>query len=298
MYMSKPNSVNCAIDFDKLWNYNKPDETEGKFREILPQIEESGDKSSHLQLLTQIARTQSLQLKFEEAHTILDEVEKLLTDDLKVAKIRYLLERGRTYNSSMQKDKAREFFLRAYDQSVEMDEDFYAVDAAHMMGIVEGANESLEWNTKAVAVAEKSKDSKANKWLGSLYNNTGWTYHDMKEYNKALTVFEKNVKWHTERKSTEELRIAKWCVAKTLRSLNRVQESLEAQKTLLKEMESTDIEKDGYVYEEIAECNYLMGNNEEAKKYFAMAYDLLSQDKWLSEYEGDRLQRLKDLSLN
>ncbi|MFZ1459275.1 MAG: hypothetical protein WAU38_00630, partial [Ignavibacteria bacterium] len=88
------------MEFDKLWNYSKPDETEKKFREILPEIKASGDKSAYLQLLTQIARTLGLQRKFEDAHILLDETETQLTDDDPVSKIRYQLERGRTFNSS------------------------------------------------------------------------------------------------------------------------------------------------------------------------------------------------------
>lgn len=293
--MSQTETQNNILNFDKLWNYNKPDETEFKFSEILLKVKDSGDKSMYLQLLTQIARTQGLQMKFDKAHKTLDEVEKSLTDDLKVAEIRYLLERGRVYNSSNQKEKARNYFLKAYNKSLELREDFYAIDAAHMMGIVEAPDEALEWNEKALSLAEKSDDPRAKKWCGSLYNNMGWTYHDIKKYDKALNLFEKNVEWHTERKSEEELRIAKWCVAKTLRSMNKVEEALHAQNNLLKEIEENGIEGDGYVYEELAECNYLLGNKEEAKKYFALAYELLSKDIWLAENEKDRLERMKSL---
>jgi hypothetical protein len=52
-------------DFDSLWDYSNPDQTEIKFREILLQIPENDPV--HLELLTQIARTQGLQRKFDEA---------------------------------------------------------------------------------------------------------------------------------------------------------------------------------------------------------------------------------------
>src|SRR6185503_17574880 len=88
--------------FDKLWNYNDPVATEAKFRELLPAAEKSADLSHHAQLLTQIARTQGLQGRFDGAHATLDSVEKMLTDDLKLARVRYLLERGRAFNSAGQ----------------------------------------------------------------------------------------------------------------------------------------------------------------------------------------------------
>ena len=109
-----PESINSnpanIFDFDKLWDYDNPSETEKKFRDLIPVIKDSKDKSSYLQLLTQTARTLGLQMKFDEAHELLDEVDPLLTDDLYVAKIRYLLERGRT-SGHQSKWKSQEIFF-------------------------------------------------------------------------------------------------------------------------------------------------------------------------------------------
>jgi len=296
--MSQTKTVDSILEFDKLWNYNKPDETAEKFKEILPKLKDSGNKSAYLQLLTQLARTQSLQLKFDESHKILDEVEPQLTGDMKLAKIRYLLERGRTYNSSNQKEKALELFRRAYELSRDEDDyDFYTIDAAHMMGIAESPEEGIKWNEKGMVLAEKSKDERANGWLGALYNNTAWTYHDERDYEKALSIFEKNVKWHSERNTGQKLIFAKYCVARALRSLGRIDEALKIHNELLKEIAETKHEDDGYIYEELGECYLIKGNNEESKKYFATAYEILSKDKWLAEYEKERLERLKKLSI-
>jgi len=294
--MSSSETTQNINDFDKLWDYSNPEETNKKFNKILPEVKASGDKSAYLQLMTQIARALGLQMKFDEAHEKLDEVEKQLTDDLKVAGIRYYLERGRILNSSKQKDRGKELFLRAYELAVEACEDNLAVDAAHMLGIIEPGDESLKWNETAMKLAEKSNDIKANGWLGSLYNNTGWTYHDMKNYDKALELFRKNVKWHTEKKSVKQLLIAKWCVARTLRSLEKHHEALEIQKKLIEEYDEKKIEHSGYEHEEIAECNLILGNNGEAKKYFVKAYEILSKDIWLTEYEKERLDRMEKLS--
>ncbi len=290
----KANSKDIA-EFDKLWDYNNPSETEKKFRELLPEIKNTNDQSAYLQLLTQTARTLGLQMKFDEAHELLDEVEPLLTDELYVAKIRYLLERGRTYRSSKQVEKSRDLFLKAYELAVKHNEDNYAIDAAHMLGIIEPFKEAQEWNELAMKLAEKTNDEKAKKWLGSLYNNTAWNYHDNKEYEKALEIFRKNVDFHTKRESKQQLIIAKWSVARALRSLDRIDEAVEMQLSLLKEIEEKGLEQDGYVYEELAELYLIKGNKEEAGKYFRQAYDLLSKDIWLAANEKERLERLKEL---
>ncbi|MCI0450348.1 MAG: tetratricopeptide repeat protein [Chlorobi bacterium] len=282
-------------DFDKLWDYNNPAETEKKFREVEDEIKASGDTAYYAELLTQIARTQGLQMKFDEAHRILDDAEKLLKDNQHRAQIRYLLERGRTYNSSKVYDKARELFIKAYELGLKTGEDNLTVDAAHMMGIVEKAEESLKWNEIAMKHAEQSKDEDAKKWLGSLYNNTGWTYHDMGDYNKALELFERNVIWHTQRNTKQGLSIAKWCVARTLRSLGRNEEALEKQIELSAFNREIGLDEDGYNSEEIGECLLALNRTDESKPYFKKAYELLSKDIWLQENEKERLERLKKL---
>jgi len=282
-------------DFDKLWDYNNPEGTEQKFRELLPAAEKGKDTGYYIELLTQLARTQSLQRKFTEAHEILDKVMKLLKPEHIVPRIRFMLERGRTYNSSKEYEKARELFMAAYMQADKYGEDNLAIDAVHMLGIVDKGEESLKWNELAIKMAEETKDEKAKGWLGALYNNTGWTYHDMEEYDKALELFERNVKWHTEKKSGMQLYIAKWSVARCLRSLGRTEEALNMQLALRgKDSEMYSCE-DGYNSEEIAECLYALGRADEAKPYFKRAYEQLSKDIWVQENDKEKLERLKSL---
>lgn len=67
------------------------------------------------------------------------------------------------------------------------------------------------------------------------------------------------------------------------------------QKELLKEWEESGEEMNGYVYEELGECLYSLKHTKEAQKYFALAYQFLSKDPWLSRDEPERLARLKKL---
>jgi hypothetical protein len=82
-------------DFDKTWDFNDPAATERTFRELLPAAEESGDISYHAQLLTQIARAQGLQGRYDEAMATLNEVATMARDDMALVHLRELLERGR-----------------------------------------------------------------------------------------------------------------------------------------------------------------------------------------------------------
>lgn len=289
--------MDTILDFDTLWNYNDPAGTEQKFRALLTQAEAGDDRSYHTQLLTQLARTLGLQRRFDEAHQVLDTVEPLLTDDLETARIRYLLERGRAFNSSKHPEQAHPLFLEAWERAKAAKEDSYAVDAAHMLGIVEKGEASLDWNMQAIAYAEGSTSPRARNWLGSLYNNTGWTYHDMGEYEKALDLFERAVILRQQQGNAETIRIARWCVARCLRSLGRNEKALEIQLTLLKEGEETGT-PDAYTQEELGELYLIAGNAEKARPHFATAYAALSQDPWLVENEPERIARLKELGKN
>jgi tetratricopeptide (TPR) repeat protein len=215
-------------DFDRMWNYNELEKTEKAFRDLIPIAQSSANRDYYTQLLTQIARTQSLQRKFETAHQILDEVKALLNDETPAARIRYCLERGRAFNSSNNVEAARPLFQQAWDLACKECEDYHAIDAAHMIGICErdNSNLSLSWSEKAMEVAEKSDHPRAKGWLGALYNNTGWTYHDLGQYERALDLFEKGLFWRQERNDDRATRVAKWTVARALRSLERVEEAL------------------------------------------------------------------------
>jgi tetratricopeptide (TPR) repeat protein len=286
------NTMTTLPDFDTLWNYDQPAETEQRFQALLA-LAEPGQQPT-LQLLTQIARAQGLQRRFDDAHQMLDTVEAALTAADPLTRVRYLLERGRVYNSSGRPAEALPLFRQAWAEAQAAGEDGFAVDAAHMMAIAEPeAAEQLAWNLKALELAQRSTQERAQKWQGSLYNNIGWTYHGMGQYEKALAIFEQAAAWRQANGGGRPYRIARWCIGRTLRSLHRYQEALAIQQTLLQEEEG---DGDGYGHEEIAECLLALEHPAEARPHFTAAYERLSQDPWLVANEPQRLERLKQLA--
>ena len=281
--------------FDTLWEFHKPAETRSKFEALLPEAEDSGNKDYYLQLLTQIARTLGLESKFDSAHTILDQVEKEMTG-FDVVKVRYLLERGRTFRSSGDVEKSVPLFEEAFELARKKKEDNFAVDAAHMVAIaVEGYDKRMEWSLKALKISENSSDPKAQKWKGSLYNNIGWDYHEQKKYEEALAMFEKALVFREEQKSEREIQIAKWCIARCYRSMDRIDEALTIQKALYEEGQG-GINSDGYVCEELGELYLLKEQPENSQPYFKQAYEILSKDTWMMDNEAERMERIKKLA--
>ncbi len=180
-------------NLDTLWDYDNPAATEERFRALMVTFDTTHHADYYAQLLTQLARAQGLQRNFEAAHRTLDQAEALLTPAMLVARSRYYLERGRVFNSSGSREKARPLFLDAIStaQAAGVIADYFAVDAAHMMGIIKSPSEGLDWNLEAVAMAQQSTNARARTWLGSLYNNIGWTFHDQGRYDEALELFPK-----------------------------------------------------------------------------------------------------------
>jgi tetratricopeptide (TPR) repeat protein len=283
---------NDTPDFDQLWDYDEPAATEQRFRQLLAQI--PAGTPAYFELLTQIARAQGLQRNFDAAHRTLDTVERALANGGERVQIRYLLERGRVFNSAKRPELAQPQFMAAWERASSAGADFYAIDAAHMLAIVEQPEQCLAWNLRALELTEQTPDPRAKKWLGSLCNNIGWTYHDAEQYDQALALFEKALAHREAQGQEREARIARWCVARALRSLGRVAEALAMQQALLNTNER-DGTADGYGLEEVAECLLALGRLAEAQAYFARAYAELSRDPCLAESEPERLERLKTL---
>lgn len=281
-------------DFDTLWDYDHPAQTEAAFRALLPQAHASGNRAYTLELLTQLARTQGLQRDFAAAHETLDQAQALLTAELSRASVRYLLERGRVLNSSGHPEEARPLFELAWEQGLACHEDFHTIDAAHMVAIVAPPEEQLEWHRKGLALVERTTDARAQTWGGSLYNNIGWAYHAQAQYHHALEAFQRALAWRHIQGDPREIRIAEWCIARTLRSLGQVEEALRMQQALQEAWRSLGGSA-GYVEEELGECLLTLERPAEARPYFAQAYVKLSHDPWLVATEPARLERLKGL---
>ena len=280
------------MDIDSFWEYTDPVASETRFRAAIP----SATADERLELLTQIARTHSLRGQFAEAHALLDKVEPHLAQASPRPKILYGLERGRTYNSNGEKDLARAEFLRAWQQALAANEAGLAVDAAHMLAIAySGLPESLTWYQRGLTLARASTAPKAQGLIPALLNNAAWDLHEAGRFAEALPVFEQALDTWTASQKPKQIQIARWSVARCLRSLGRYTEALAHQHALEAEHRAAGT-SDGYVFEEIAENLAALNRAVEAQPYFRQAVDALSQDDWFVKNEATRLARLRALA--
>lgn len=174
-------------DIDSFWEYANPEASEKRFRAALVGVQ----GNEYLEILTQIARTYSLRGRFEDAHVLLDEVERHNPNAGTRLHVHYLLERGRTLNSSGQVEKARPLFVEAWERAQSTNLEGLMVDAAHMVAIsCAGTPEAILWNQRGLTLARHSQEPKARALLPAILNNTAWDLHDMGRFTEALPLFE------------------------------------------------------------------------------------------------------------
>jgi hypothetical protein len=261
-----------TIDLNTLWDFTKPELSEQRFTSAL----DGASAVDMVILKTQIARTFGLRRDFLKAREILRSIEAEQKDSSPEARVRYLLELGRTFASTTHtKDTqtpddlevARDLFLRAHKLAAIANLDFLAIDALHMMPCVDREpDRQLEWNERALAYMEHSDQAEAKKWEASLRNNVGYAKHLKGEYDAALEQFQLSRAAHERANRICNVRIADWMIAWTFRAQKKYAEALEIQLELERDWDA-DGDPDPYVFEELEHLYRAIGNEELALHY-------------------------------
>jgi tetratricopeptide (TPR) repeat protein len=262
------------IDLSTLWDYAHPAVSEERFRAAI--VRAAPDDAFILQ--TQIARTHGLRKDFAGAREILAEIEPRMELVSPEARVRWLLEMGRTWaspahtpqqRSPESREKARPMYMRAFEIAKQARLDSLAIDALHMMVMVDEAPEQqLEWNMKAIEYMEASSQPEARKWAGSLYNNVGYAHHLAGRDDDAIVCYRKSLAAYEREGRPANVRIAHWMIANALRTQGRLHEALAIQQRLEREWDEAG-EPDPYVYEELEALHRSLGNEPLARHYAA-----------------------------
>lgn len=273
---------------DELWDFGDPAASEARFRQRLA---DGGDGAlASAELRTQLARALGLQGRFDEANAVLDEVEAQGGGYavVPVLAARLALERGRVLNSSGSRTEAVPPFERALERATAAGDDFLAADAAHMLAIAD-RDHADDWTRRGLDIVGGSSDARTQRWAGSLHNNLGWSLHDAGHYDEALEQFEGALTAYRSAGTPDQVRMARWAVARCLRSLVRYQDALDIQTEL------AGGPSQGYIEEELGELLLALDRPEEAAPYFSTAAEKLGADDWLVEHEPERIERLRSL---
>lgn len=263
-----------ALDVSSLWTYSDPALSEQRFEAALA----GASTDDAFVLRTQIARTWGIRGDFERARSILAPLQAQLPVVSAEAKVRYALELGRTYASTTHppelltgenRERARALYLQAFETAKAAQLDDLAIDALHMMVIVDSdPADQLAWNLKALAYMEQSSQPEARKWEGSLRNNVGYAFRLLGRLDEALAQFQLSLAAHERAGRPRNIRIAHWMVARTLRDMKRYDEAIAIQRRLEREWADAG-EPDPYVFEELEQLYRATGDAAQADAYAA-----------------------------
>ena len=225
---------------DELWDFDDPAGSESRMRGAIQQLPPGS--VAEKELTTQIARAIGLQGRYRDADALLDRIDGRHP----FVSTRIHLERGRLRNSAGDPEAARPLFSLALGHATATGNPYLAVDAAHMLAIVE-PDRAHDWVRLGLEIIETSQDPLARRWKGALHNNLGWTLHERGELEPALVQFQLALDTYQATGTPDQVHRARWAVARCLRSLGRYAEAMEIQQRLAIEDPS-----DPYVEEEIA----------------------------------------------
>jgi hypothetical protein len=255
---------------DELWDFGDPAASERRFLALRSRAEDEQGGARLAELLTQLARAQGLQHRFDDADATLAEAEAALLAPDARGRVRLLLERGRVANTAGREGRGAAEFREAWERACAAGEDALAVDAAHMLGIVSAADDAAAWNGRAMELARSSNDPDARRWIGALANNMGWARHEAGDEDGAIELFELSRDAFLADGRVDRARIARWSIARCLRSRGDAEAALAEQEALLTELDALG-ETDEYVNEEIVECLRALGREDEAQLFSARA---------------------------
>lgn len=275
-----------------LWDFNDKPESERRFREAL----KSASGEDALEIETQIARTFSLRRDFAAAHAMLDDIQKRMTAAPRPAlRVRYLLERGRSFNSGGKFDFAKPLFQEAYDLAMQHPPLIgLAIDAAHMFGFSKDADEAHLWTARGMSLALSSDDPAAVGWRPGLANSLGSTERERGNLEAAMKHFQVALAAHIAVSKPPQIRIAYWQIANVHRLQGRIEEALAIQLRLEREFDEAK-SPDVYVYTELAELFDAKRETLKAKDYAAKAIAMAEKDTWMMENEAKLVARMRTL---
>ena len=261
-----------AIDLTPLWDFNKPELSEQRFRAAL----EAAKGDDALILQTQIARTLGLRKDFAKAQSELAAIEPQIKTAGFEVRARFALELGRTYASASHsqgqlteaaKAQARAAYTEALGIARLGKLDALAIDAIHMFAFIDKAPaDQLKWAQEALAVSVASDQAAARRWEGSIRNNLGMALHGLRRFDEALVEFKQALAIREQGNNAVQIRVAHWMVAWTLRAMNRLDEAIAIQLRLEKEGAAAN-EPDPYVFEELEALYRAKGNEDRANHY-------------------------------
>ena len=217
---------------DSLWDFGDPAASAERFRAA---AEEPGlGRVAKAEYLTQLARALAATGEFDEADAVLGEAAEVLDAPSELVEARIALERARLLVARDLPHEAVALLLTTVRKASAAGSAFLALDALHMLALVDTGHEE-EWAHEGIDALDSVSDPRTRRWGVAFHNNLGWRLLYAGNPDAALDHFESA--WHfAEEVGTENQRfVARWAKAKCLRTLGRTDEAIAIQRELAAE---------------------------------------------------------------
>ena len=291
-------SSKLVAEGDDLFKARSYAEATEKYLEAVPAAEEEGEEVTLVEALSQAARGYLAQGKKEEGRPWLERAETVASDKEPKGWSRYIGVKGRFEWKDDKLQEATATFTDMYDYCLRHKLHERAVDAAHMVAITAGHEEQIVWARKGIEAAEAGK---LDGWLGPLWNNLGWTYDEMGQFQESLEALKKAREYHHKVGDEHAKLVADWSVGHAYRKLEQLDTALKWLQPVLEWAEkryATDRNPDtaewvGHSCNELGEVAIAQGNLEGGLKYLERARDELTVAK-MPEWDPEGFKKLAD----
>lgn len=249
----------ATVNLDALWDFRQPALSEQRLRQAWAAAPADSDEAWVLQ--TQVARALGLQQRFDEARALLDRMADRADTAGAEVRVRWRLERGRSWASATHppatqtdeaRARARAWFVDAAELARQSALDGLAIDAIHMLAFVDTAPaQQLHWAQQALAVVQQSSQPAARRWEASVRHNLGHALLQLGRHEEALGEFRAARALRERSGDAQAIHVARWMEARALRALGRHHEALAIQRQLAEVM-AAEGRQDPHVDEEIS----------------------------------------------
>ena len=257
---------------------------------------EEGDSSIITEAYAMVARCYLIQGRIDQGQPYLLKAVGTATQDQPLGWSRYLGVRGRFEWQNDYYNKATETFKEMYHYCREHDLAERAIDAAHMVAITGTPTEQVEWSHKAIEEAEASG---ITSWLGPLWNNLGYTYEEMEEYDKSLQAYLNARDYHYKYGDELNRLIADWALGHAYRltgNLDKAEKLLKPLPERFQELENYEFL--GWSQKELGEIESARGNYLPAARLMKEASQNLRKagmPEWDAQGFTELIRRVEEL---
>jgi tetratricopeptide (TPR) repeat protein len=275
---------------DEYFNKGMRDSALTVYQQVAENAERADLKSDLTEAYSQIARCYLAMDKKEEGRPWLVKAFEIADPKDPVGWSRFLGVRGRyewkdvaeaESATAPEASIAENTFKEMYDYCMKHKIHNRAIDAANMVSITAKIEDRVEWGLKGIEAAE---DGGLENWLAPLWNNLGWTYDDLGQYDKSIEALMKAREYHYKNGKEMPMLIADWSVGHAYRMNGQLDSALtwingvfeKASKIYEDNPQPENAEWVGFSHKELGEIAMIRADEITALDHFKQAYEHLT----------------------